>query len=231
MAPIPVYSKAPINAAKAAAVNPQTAESQSGASPPAPVSTTTSATSSYPAAQPGAVAFPGPTAAPQRHTPMYPSPTTNTAEQGPPAPQPGAVPTPLHKNTLPPPPKAGETYNPPAPTMPPQMAIPPPTSAYGSQQPTSTSTSGQMSYPIGIPAQAEVQTRRSLEHPPGYQQNNYASEVISSDQRRMQEANLSNLDTGDGAGGIWDTAKKWASTAGEKMQAAEAETWRRINKE
>jgi len=31
--------------------------------------------------------------------------------------------------------------------------------------------------------------------------------------------------------GIWNTAKKWASDAGEKLASAESEVWKRINKE
>jgi len=30
---------------------------------------------------------------------------------------------------------------------------------------------------------------------------------------------------------VWDTAKKWASAAGNSLAAAEGEVWKRINKE
>ena len=77
--------------------------------------------------------------------------------------------------------------------------------------------------------------RRSLEHPLGYQQNVYASEQTSN-QRRAQEANMSGigaLDTSENVGDmdLLNTAKKWAQQAGEKISEAEAEVWRRINKE
>ncbi|KAI9753688.1 MAG: hypothetical protein M4579_005040 [Chaenotheca gracillima] len=101
---------------------------------------------------------------------------------------------------------------------------------------------------------------QSLEHPPGYVQNPYAAELTPA-QRLAAEQDRSNLsrlgdyaggassgagvgggplhsaggglaDTGEGEGeGIWDTAKKWAKTAGEKVSEAEQEVWKRINKE
>jgi hypothetical protein len=33
------------------------------------------------------------------------------------------------------------------------------------------------------------------------------------------------------ADSVWNVAKKWAQTAGEKFSEAEAEVWRKINKE
>jgi hypothetical protein len=77
--------------------------------------------------------------------------------------------------------------------------------------------------------------RRSLEHPPGYQQNVYASEPTS-DQRRAQEANITRLGaqgTSENVEGLdfLNTAKKWAQQAGAKISEVEAEVWRKINKE
>jgi hypothetical protein len=176
---------------------------------------------------------------------VQPTPTTKTDDDGPPAPQPGAVPTPLSKSNVPPPPKAGETYHPPAPTSisqpyPPQMSIPPPTSAYGAQPPTSstsTSTTGSSAYPAPFQNVDYGAPRRSLEHPPGYQQNSYASE-LSSDQRRAQDAanNSAGGYGGSEKGGIdtegmWNTASKWVTAAGNKLSETEQEIWRRINKE
>ncbi len=193
--------------------------------------------------------MPAPTAAAQRYAPLQPTPTTNTDSE-PPAPQPGALPTPLNRSTVPPPPKAGEIYQPQqtaAPTQttaqgfPPQMAHPPPTATYGSQPPkssTSTTSAPSGPYPVAIPS-TEPGPRRSLEHPPGYHQNVYASE-LTSDQRRAQEAQLANDSsrdpgTGSAAGfdsdGVWSTARKWAQQAGEKISEAEAEVWRKINKD
>ncbi len=237
MSGIPVYTKSPINASKASGVTPQTAEPQVQASPltpnPDPAATTTS-TSTYSPARPGANAFPGPTAAAQRYAPhVEPTPTTQTGDRGPPAPQPGSVPTALSRNTIPPPPKAGESHRQP---YPPQMGIPPPTTSYGTQHPsssTSTSTTASASYPVAV-SSTEI-PRRSLEHPPGYQQNVYASEPTS-DQRRAQEANITRLGaqgTSENVEGLdfLNTAKKWAQQAGAKISEVEAEVWRKINKE
>jgi hypothetical protein len=82
-----------------------------------------------------------------------------------------------------------------------------------------------------------------LEHPPGYQQNVYASE-LTAEQKRVREANNTTSLRALGGGhedsekiggidaeGVWNAAKKWAQSAGEKISEAEAEVWRRINKE
>lgn len=125
--------------------------------------------------------------------------------------------------------------------MPPQMGIPPPNQAIGyHSQPTSTSTAPTSSYPIQLQRQ-ELDRREGLEHPPGYQQNSYASE-LSADQRRAQqeaEKNSSSFNLSQGQGGstggfdepsVWNTAKSWANSAGEKLSAVEAEVWKKINK-
>ena len=248
MSGIPIYTQSPINASKAPGATLQTATSF--APNPAPATTTASSTPSYPPAQPGAAA-PAPTAAAQRYAPMQPTPTTKTDNESPPAPQPGAVPTPPSRSTVPPPPKVGETYQPPNPfsmprPYPPQMSIPPPTSAYGAQPPTSstrTANAPSSAYPAPIQGDYEA-TRRSLEHPLGYQQNSYASEP-SSDQRQGQDAantssNLGGLggygSSEKGSGGldaesVWNTAKTWVTAAGEKISETEQEIWRRINRE
>ena len=62
---------------------------------------------------------------------------------------------------------------------------------------------------------------------------------MTGQQQRAQEASnttssLSGYDgsLGDtGEEGMWDTAKKWVQSAGEKISEAEAEVWRRINKQ
>jgi hypothetical protein len=123
------------------------------------------------------------------------------------------------------------------------MGIPPPSSAFGGQPPassTSTSNTASSSYPVQIPSTKSGGPRRSLEHPPGYYQNVYASEQTS-EQRRAQEAinassalrgresaeKLSAMDSES----IWNTARKWTQQAGEKLSEAEAEVWRKFNKE
>ncbi len=256
MSGIPVYTQSPIyGATKPSGTTPQTAAPQAQPSPsapnPAPATTTAISGSSYPPAQPGAAAIPAPTAAAQRYTPLQPTPTTQTQPVGPPAPIPGAVPTPTSRNAIPPPAKTGETYHPPRQTAtltqltsvpqtyPPQMSILPPTNAIGAQAPsasTSTTNNPSSSYPVALPSGEYGAPRRSLEHPPGYHQNVYASEQTS-ERRRAQEANNTSGFGGisaENAGGIdsdsmWNTAKNWAAKAGEKISEAEAEVWRKIN--
>lgn len=253
MSGIPVYTQSPISttAAKPSGTTPYNPSNEaSRTTGPASVEATTTAlpTSTYPPAQPGSRP-PAPTGTANQYAPLQPTPTTSSADAGPPAPQPGAFPTLASKAPLPPPPRAGEKYEPPiAPQssampsyMPPQMNIPVPTQAIGShQQPTSTSTAPSSSYPVNLPSDTSDNARRSLDHPPGYQQNTYASEM-SADQRRASEAqqNSSNYGIPPGQGGgtggfeeqsVWDTAKSWASQAGEKLSAVEAEVWKKINK-
>jgi hypothetical protein len=244
MSGIPIYTQSPINAAKPLGVTPQTATPQahSPSQNPAPTTTTSSTSAStYPPAQPSAVSYPGPTAVPgvTQAPLLQPTPTTRVDDEGPPPPQPGNLPTPLGRKSIPPPPKAGEKYRPqetapalaPATGQPFQMGIPPPTQ--GIQPPrssTSTTTTASASYPMAIPSEA----RRSLEHPVGYQQNVYASELTSD--QRAQEANMSRIGAhapSENVEGVdfLNTAKKWAQQAGEKISEAEAEVWRRINKE
>ncbi|RDW71344.1 hypothetical protein BP6252_07907 [Coleophoma cylindrospora] len=261
MSGIPVYTQSPINAVKAAAMTPQTAAPSLQTTPKAPASvaaTSTATMPAYPAAQPGAAA-PASTGAAQRYTPLQPTPTTKINENGPPAPQPGAAPTAGFQSSIPPPPKPGQSYQlyqpaPPTPAhsmpqlYPPQMGMPPPTGTFGAQplgSSTTTSNTSSSAYPIALPVHDA--RRQSLEHPPGYHQNVYASE-LTSDQRRAQEASnastpapsglpglggLSNPDEGSGldAASIFNTAKKWAQVAGEKISEGEKEVWRRINKE
>ena len=231
MTGIPVYTSSPINAAKAQGVTSQTAEPVPYT--PAPPTTTASTLSSYPPAQPGAAAMPAPTStASQRFTPLQPTPTTKSGLEGPPAPQPGAVPT-LPKSYIPPPPKVGENYQPPPQPYPAQMAIPPPTMPVGAPptSTTSTSTAPSFAHPVALPSGQE--SRQSIEHPPGYKQDTYASEMTS-DQRRAQETNNSSSlggGTADENEGIFAMAKQWVQTAGTKIAQSEAEVWRKINKE
>lgn len=247
--PVTVYTSSPINAAKASGPTPQTAHSDG---PGNQVQTSTAATTTseasqgdYPAAQPGArPSLPVQTGAPEAVADFAaPTPTQALPGSDPPAPQPGAVPVPsraANKSPIPPPPKAGETLGqgaggPTASAMPPQMSYPVPgNSSYAPERgsftstalgPTPMSTSLQESGPDG-----------SLSHPPGYQQDTHASE-LSSNQRAAHEAAVSqparNFDQGGGFDdeGLWSTAKKWASAAGDGLAAAENEVWKRINKD
>lgn len=253
MSGIPVYTQSPIRtASKPEGITPKMtgSEEPSRTTGPAPNEATTTALpiSSYPSAQPGSRP-PAPTGISQNYAPLQPTPTTNFQAEGPPAPQPGAFPTPSNKSIIPPPPKIGEKYNPPpgpeasaAPTyLPPQMSMPAPTAAIGSHlPPTSSTTTSTSSYPVSLPSNDYGQGRRSLEHPPGYQQNTNAAEM-SADQRRAQESqsnttNFGVLGSNPSSGGfeeesMWNTAKTWAAQAGGKIQAVEAEVWKKINKQ
>ncbi|TVY22828.1 hypothetical protein LHYA1_G008618 [Lachnellula hyalina] len=255
MSGIPIYTQSPLNApSKASGVTPQTAAPNVEASPVAPqyvpATTTSIPTSSYPPARPGAAAFPAPTGtAAQRYAPLQPTKTTSSEAERPPPPQPGAAPIPSSRNV--PPPKDGETFRPeqtsaPQPPtsrpLPSQMSIPPPSSAFGGPPPTSstaTSNTPSSSYPVQIPSTESGGPRRSLEHPPGYHQNVYASDQTSEQRRAQETINASSALGGRestenfgamDSGSIWNTAKKWTQQAGEKISEAEAEVWRKINK-
>lgn len=236
----------PISPSKASGISPQTSSTSSN--PDRSATTTATTSSSYTPAQPGSAPFPGPTGYAQRYTPLQPTPTTNTeADDGPSPPQPGALPIPRSTGVAPPP-KVGEKYKPPNPPTsqpipqpyPSQMSIPPPGTPIGARPPasfTGPTTTASATYPVAIPATEYDAPRRSLEHPPGYQQNEYASELTSDQRRALEANNLTGLeDSSAGVGGInteniWNTAKQWASTAGNRISETEAEIWRRINKE
>jgi len=192
MPPIPIYADAPISAAKADGVTPQTAP------PPTrttdlPATTTSATTSSYPAAQPGAAAGPAPTGSVSRQAPPPPTSTisTNLQNDGPPPPQPGAVPTPFaHSNG----------YNPNSPAapraqpMPHQINIPPPTtSALPTHSTVAASPASPTRRPVTLPMGPVSPTMHSRpqsisSHPPGYQQNPYAAEMTSAQRASLEAA-------------------------------------------
>lgn len=235
MPAIPVYSASPINASKAQGVTPQTAHPEDAPKTPYAPATTTSANSQqgYPPAQPAArPSIPVPTGVPQSKSyDVQPTPTQIVPNIGPPGPQPGAVPVHPVKSQLPPPPKTGEVYQPLQTTMmpmPPQMSYPVSNSTYCAPGGSSIS-----SYPSHLAGPRPTSLREagpaeSTAHPPGYHQNPYASE-FSSHQRAAYEAQGGGV-FGDEEG-VWDTAKKWASAAGNSLAAAEEEVWKRINKD
>ncbi|KAF9874005.1 hypothetical protein CkaCkLH20_08377 [Colletotrichum karsti] len=257
MPPIQIHSTSPINASKASGPTPQTEAAQAQdvsdklTGPPqnqvGATATSSNGQQQYPPAQPGAApSLPVQTASAQAYSIPRPTPTKTTDDVSqPPLPQPGAVPVPMAANkssTLPPPPKAGEAYQPPAPTpatqatvpYPPQMAIPPPTMSAqrGSSTSTTTANGPQMTGPRPIPLGGDPAS--SLEHPPGYQQDVSASEFNSHQRAAHHAAVASAAERGSQAPadeGVWDTAKKWAAAAGGSLAAAEQEVWRRINKD
>ncbi|KAI1321863.1 hypothetical protein F5Y16DRAFT_388324 [Xylariaceae sp. FL0255] len=226
MAPIPVYTNSPIVAAKPDGVTPKTAAVEEPPTSTSPTRTRPNPTSTYPAAQPGAVpSLPKPTGS------AYAPPTpTGRLNDAPPPPQPGAVP---------PPPKAGEKYQPPAQTpapampMPQQMSIPTPVATYPSQQRgTSSTTISSVPFGTQLPfgaVSSHSQGTESLQHPPGYHQNANASELdrfqrSAAEQREYEES-------GDALEGVWDAAKKFAQQTGERIAAVENEVWKKINKD
>ncbi|KAH7329359.1 hypothetical protein B0I35DRAFT_420031 [Stachybotrys elegans] len=225
MAPIPVYTSSPIHASKASGVTPQTAPARDAADAgPGHSATTTSVPQStqhaYPPAAPGAVpSLPKPTGIASQFSDPQPTPTRPNEAAGPPPPQPGAVPIPTAARHIPPPPKAGETQRQTqtqttAMPMPPQMSYPPPTASYSAYGGSSTS----------------IAVDTDFSHPPGYQQNVHASE-LNSNQRVAYNASAMENSQGLNGEGVWDTARKWATAAGESLAAAEGEVWKRINKE
>ncbi|KAB5517425.1 hypothetical protein GE09DRAFT_1157635 [Coniochaeta sp. 2T2.1] len=250
MPPIPIYTKSPINAAKADGATPQTAESSEKAQPQQPATTTATPTEKqggYPPAQPGAApSLPAVTQVPSHnYIPLSPTPTTTLPSGGPPPPQPGAVPS-LPRATAPgtasgppppavtapaylpgqgPPPRATSTY-------PHQMHIPPPTVP---QQQRGTSSTA---FAVPAPYNTNQGQGADLEHPPGYQQNVQETSSAREDggyqtagARPGAHHSSSGWDDGGDGGeeGVWDAAKKWAMAAGDKLSAAEQEVWKRIN--
>ncbi|KAI1769002.1 hypothetical protein GGR53DRAFT_461788 [Hypoxylon sp. FL1150] len=231
MAPIPVYTNSPIAASKASGVTPQTELPPSVSKPATTTASPTSPSSgSYPPAQPGA--------APSLSTPTATTQIYNY--DGPPAPQPGAAPTPTGavSTSVPPPPKAGEKYQPsrqtPAPQpvsrpYPQQMSIPAPPAAYPAQQHGTSTASVPASYSSPGPTATAGSGFHSLEHPPGYHQNSNASELDRYQRAATQQSELE--EQREDTGGVWDSARKWAQQTGEKLAAAENEVWKKINKE
>ncbi|ROT38551.1 hypothetical protein SODALDRAFT_333150 [Sodiomyces alkalinus F11] len=247
MPPIPIHTSSPINAAKAQGTTPKTANSEAQPVQAGSIRLTgpeLSPTSAqpYPPAQPGArPAIPAPTSTAQA-SPPPPPPPTRTQQQndtGPPPPQPGAVPTPPGSTKVPPPPRVGEIYQPPQPTpastasvpFPAQMSMPPPTTSYSTRLGSGTSTNTpQLVRPV--PVNLGSTSRNDYSHPPGYQQS-VASDSFRNYQPSGHNASMGTAEQGsfmdEDDDGVWDTAKRWARTAGKNLAAAESEVWRKLN--
>lgn len=204
MAPVPVYSASPINASKASGPSPQTVKPD-GASeaPPAPVTTSVASTEQY-APQPGSrPPLPVQTGAPQPlgSSNLQPTPT-------PTQPMPsysGVPPAPQPGAGLPPPPKAGETL---------QSSHQPaaPMTSYPAPQPSYHLPSGPSGAPVGA--------GDDHSHPPGYHQTSNNTFHSMHDQGPLDDSD----------DGVWGTAKKWASAAGNTLAEAESEVWKRFTK-
>lgn len=120
------------------------------------------------------------------------------------------------------------------------MSMAPPTNVYGAQPPSSsTATSTTPSYAYPVQVQENNLSRRSLDHPPNYQQNPYAADLTAEQRMAHEAANAATDDqnsTNTAAFGVdpenaWNTAKQWAQVAGRRISEVETEVWRRINKE
>ncbi|KAJ8115687.1 hypothetical protein OPT61_g2719 [Boeremia exigua] len=218
MPPIPTYKNAPI---KADGVTPQTDDGSNPA--PTPTSryvpaTTTVDSSAPPAPQPGA-----------RPTPTATAPFNYN---GPPPPQPGYTATHITTETR-------------VQAPPPQLTQPPPSDSQLAGRSTVTSTTASKPGPTTLdfgPAASPFQSanvggavpaataidggeRRSLEHPPGYQQ------ALDNAPYTQGGGIGGGVGGGDGAGeSIGAQAWSMLSKAGEALKGAEEAAWKAINK-
>ncbi|KAG6007557.1 hypothetical protein E4U54_008818 [Claviceps lovelessii] len=252
MAPIPVYSSSPINAAKPSGVTPKTApladadkgRQGQGQGRYQPETSTAARLEAYPpAAQPGAL----PSLPKQTGTPFAdnvsptPTQTSSVLSENPPLPQPGAIPVPpghsaSNPNALPPPPKAGESVKgqqhvAPVTTMPPQMGYQPPQPSLSIQGRSSTSTMApsMVADTTGPTPTSLWGQHPSASHSPPAGGGGYQQDVNAAGYNQYQRSTAAYEDRSEA--GVWDTAKKWAASAGESLVAAENEVWKRINKD
>lgn len=248
MSGVPIHTHSPITAAKATAITPQTSYPPPSSTSSSEATTTVTSTAPiYSPAQPGsAVAKPTATKA-------------LSTSYGPPLPQPGAVPTAsatqiAPQSSLPPPPKAGdkikpsEYYVPSQPThatpvqpqpYPSQMMLPAQHHSDGQHSGSTKSTTVGPQFPLlrSPPSTQNPQLNpggesvSSLEHPPGYAQNPYASDMTPDQRFATEQANQSGgsmalgyTDAGvnNRAGfqddeSVWGMAKKWAKGASDTV--------------
>ncbi|KAL9134660.1 MAG: hypothetical protein Q9175_004152 [Cornicularia normoerica] len=255
MSGVPIHSEDPISPAKASGITPQPAYDPNAGNSLQPLKTTASYPYAYPPVQPG-VAAPNPT-----------SSIPQSSSYGPPA---GVAPVPppptiTAQSSLPTSPKAGEKALSPAhdapvhltpaqpqpyPSQMPQQTVDrrfnglPPESTTSTSMPPSSNSSAQSSNILsstGKPVQA------SLEHPAGYVQNPFASE-LTPDQRFAAEQQQENRsDTLPSLGYIddpkgprlgleddetvWGTAKKWAKETGEQATKLGEKVWDKFGPE
>ena len=186
-------------------------------------------TNTPPPPQPGAVPYP-----PASKTAMPPPPgapsNPNYASPPPPATTQAAV--------LPGTGTGGVTY----PTLtPPQMgmSLAEPAAPHTYRGTSSTTTAAPGSRQVGHTTADSNGGYPGYPPPGGYQQNPNASGGQYSHSYEQSRGNNS-MSVGAGGGnyqddgdegGVWNSAMKWAQTAGEKLSAAESEVWKRINKE
>ncbi|CAD6569682.1 MAG: hypothetical protein ASARMPREDX12_002880 [Alectoria sarmentosa] len=250
---VQIHSEDPISPTPPAADNANTGNPSQRAKATAP------SPYAYPPAQPGAAA---------------PTPTNTVAQSssyGPPAPQAGAAPVPIppantSKPSLPPPPKAGEKplspehYAPvhstpaqplPYPSQMSQPTVNPPLEGIPPGSTTSTSMTASFDNPSVQPSiissSRDMEVRASLEHPPGYVQNPFASDMTP-DQRYAAEQQQENrpdslpslgyIDHPKGPrpgledeGTVWGATKKWVKETGGKASKLGEEVWDKLGPE
>ena len=252
MSGIQIHTDDPISPTKASGTSPRTANADA-VNLSQPGNESTQSPYVFPPAQPAATAPTLTSKAPQ--------------ESIPPAPQPGAIPvapppTKAVRLSVPPPPKVGEK-----PLSPEQYAPVHSTPTQPLQYPTqmsqpmvhqplrglppgsATSTSTEPSFnpsasPTSLPPSTDMPPRASLEHPPGYVQNPFASDMTP-DQRYAAEEEqrpqgnrsetLPSLGYMDPPKGprpgleddqtIWGQAKKWVKETGEHAGRQAEELW------
>ena len=138
--------------------------------------------------------------------------------------------------------------------------LPPASQSFGEPSGSTTGTTNAPSYPysnsntmfgaqfqaqpastrptqLGAQGVGEDLRRPSFEHPPGYVQNPYASGQQYSQRNESPSLGYNggyttnNNGVHDGEGlSLWDTARSWAKSAGEKASQVESDIWKRINK-
>ena len=239
-------------------ITPQTAYNANGEDLSRAAKATAPSSYAYPPAQPGAAA------------PTSTSTIPQSSSYGPPAPQPGATPVPPPPTitappSLPPPPKAGEKPLPPehyAPVhpmpaqpqpYPPQMSQPTvDCPSKGVPPGSTTSTSIRPSFdpsaqPTNIPSSTDVPGRASLEHPPGYVQNPFASDMTPDQRFAAEQEKENRSDTLPSLGyvddpkgprlgfeddkSVWGIAKTWVKEKGEQASKLEEKVWDKFGPE
>lgn len=258
MSGVQLHSEDPISPEKAS--SPRTAYNSNVENPSQPAKTTAPSPYAYPPAQPGAAA------------PTATSTVPQSSNYGPPAPQPGGVPVPppptiTAQASLPPPPKAGEKVLPPEHYAPvhstavqpqaypsqmsqPRVDRPPRGVPPGSTTSTSSTTPSfdPSVQPSNVSPPTDTPVRASLEHPPGYVQNPFASDMtpdqrFAAEQRQENRSDaLPSLGYVDNAKGrratgledeetVWGTAVKWAKETGERASKLGEQVWDKLGGE
>ncbi|KAF2101367.1 hypothetical protein NA57DRAFT_53339 [Rhizodiscina lignyota] len=226
MPPIRTFQDAPLHPE---GVTPKTAEAegQSGSVPasnvvPAPTRTIpqpASQSTGPPPPQPGARPIPGPA-------------PTSSSHGGPAPPMPGANPnyTPSVTATV-------TTTTTSAVPPPEQLNIPPPSSNYTPTKSTSSAPppprTGQVQSPTRIDFGASPVSpvrdstdneRHSLEHPPGYVQNPYASDGTAVERARLEATAMNDKNES-----VWGAVKSAATEVGKYAQKVEHDAWQWID--